>query len=77
MGIEPEYMAVYLQTRFGRLQIAREKCGVGPCGINFDRIKSILVPIMPESARKEIVRQYGNSDIRLPVERLEELIGLW
>ena len=75
LGIEPEYMAVYLQTRFGRLQIAREKCGVGACGINFDRIKSILVPVLAESSRQEIVCQYGNSDIRLLVERMEALVS--
>lgn len=74
-GIEPEYMAVYLQTRFARLQIAREKCGVGACGINFDRIKSIQVPVLPESVRQEIVRGYGKVDTGLLAERLEELIA--
>jgi len=82
-GIEPEYLAVYLQTRFARLQIHREKCGVGPCGINFDRIKSILVPILPEKARREMVEGYrrlssrpntAGRPIRSLVERLEELI---
>ena len=63
-GIEPEYLAVYLQTRFAKLQIHREKCGVGPCVINFDRIKSILVPILPEDLRREIVKGYA----RLPAE---------
>jgi hypothetical protein len=73
-GVEPEYMAVYLQTRFGRLQIAREKCGVGACGINFDRIKSILVPVLP--IRKEIVQGYGIDDIRSLIERLESQVSL-
>jgi len=75
-GIQPEYIAVHLQTSFGRLQVTREKCGVGACGINFDRIKSILVPVLPESARQEIVRQHGNSDMRLLVERLESEVSL-
>lgn len=57
-GIEPEYLAVYLQTRFGRLQIHREKCGVGASGINFGRIRSILVPILPEDVREKIVQGY-------------------
>ena len=82
-GVEPEYLAVYLQTRFARLQIHREKCGVGPCGINFDRIKSILVPILPQKARWEIVEAYRRLSaqpesagrlIRSLVERLEQLI---
>lgn len=73
--IEPEYMAVYLQTRFARLQIAREKCGVGACGINFDRIKSTLVPVLPESVRQEIARGYGKVDAGLLVGNLEELIA--
>ena len=74
LGIEPEYMAVYLQTRFGCLQIARDKCGVGACGINFDRIKSILVPVLP--IRKEIVQGYGIDDIRSLIERLEAEVSL-
>ena len=81
--VEPEYLAVYLQTRFARLQIHREKCGVGPSGINFDRIKSVLVPILPQKARREIVEGYRQLSsrtsttsrlIRSLVERLEELI---
>ncbi|HUV05216.1 MAG TPA: N-6 DNA methylase [Armatimonadota bacterium] len=83
--VEPEYLAVYLQTRFARLQIHREKCGVGPCGINFDRIKSILVPILPQEVRREIVERYrqlssrpdtAGRPIRSLVERLEQLILL-
>lgn len=58
--IEPEYLAVYLQTSYARLQIAREKCGVGACGINFDRIKSILVPVLPEEVRRDVCRRYQN-----------------
>lgn len=57
-GIEPEYLAVYLQTEFARLQIGCEKCGVGPCGINFSRIRSLLVPILAENLRRGIVQGY-------------------
>lgn len=73
-GIEPEYVAVYLQTRFGRLQIDREKCGVGACGINFDRIRSILIPVLPAEKRREIVEAYRSRTVRPAVERLEDLI---
>ena len=80
--IEPEYLAVYLQTRFARLQIEREKCGVGPCGINFDRIKSILAPILPQEVRRQIAKGYielsANPEkaqlIRGLVEQIEEAI---
>ena len=75
-GIEPQYMAVYLQTRFARLQIAREKCGVGACGINFDRIKSILVPVLPDPIRAEIAREYGVTDPRQLIQRLELKIAV-
>jgi len=61
-GIEPEYLAVYLQTKYARLQIAREKCGVGACGINFDRIKSILVPVLREDVRRDACRRYQNQE---------------
>lgn len=77
--IEPEYLAVYLQTKFARLQIHREKCGVGPCGINFDRIRSILVPIPSQDLCKEIVKGYARlsahpDNIRRLVEGLEDSI---
>jgi len=57
-GVQPEYIAVYLQTRFARLQIEREKCGVGPSGINFDRIKSLLIPILQADIRESAAREY-------------------
>ncbi|MCX6377805.1 MAG: N-6 DNA methylase, partial [Armatimonadetes bacterium] len=80
-GVEPEYLAVYLQTKYARLQIAREKCGVGACGINFDRIKSILTPVLQEEVRHEIARRYSAScqrsgrGIAQIVTALEELIS--
>jgi len=83
-GIEPEYLAVYLQTKFARLQIHREKCGVGPCGLNFDRIRSILIPLPPEGVRREIVDGYlrlsthSRESARLIpalVERLESIFA--
>lgn len=80
-GIEPEYVAVYLQTRFGKLQIEREKCGVGPPGINFHRIKSILIPILPSATRRDFASGYlqHTEDLakaeltRELVERLEKV----
>jgi predicted RNA methylase len=80
-GIEPEYLAIYLQTSYARLQIAREKCGVGACGINFDRIKSILTPVLQEDVRHDIARRYSASCQRARhgiaeiVTELEELIS--
>jgi type I restriction enzyme M protein len=83
-GIEAEYLAVYFQTRFARLQIAREKCGVGACGINFERIRSILVPVLREEERLRTVRQYRRisldptraaTSIRRLVARLEKAIS--
>lgn len=83
-GIEAEYLAVCLQTRYARLQIAREKCGVGACGINFEGIRSILVPILPEEERLRVARQYRRissdpvnaaASIRRLVARLEKVIS--
>jgi len=73
-GIEPEYVAIYLQTRFGRLQIHREKCGVGACGINFNRIRSIVIPVLAEGDRREIVDGYRLRPIRELVKSFEELV---
>ena len=70
-GIEPEYVAAYLQTRFGRLQIQREKCGVGACGINFDRIRGILMPVLPAGIRREVVRRYARGKVGRAVALLE------
>lgn len=58
-GIDPAWLAVYLQTRFGRLQIDRECTGVGAAGINFARIKSIRVPTLPPAVQERIGRTYG------------------
>jgi hypothetical protein len=73
-GIEPEYLAVYLQTRFARLQIAREKCGVGACGISFDRIKSLIIVIPPPAVRAEVADGYERTPQRMRalVEKVEE-----
>lgn len=73
-GIEQEYVAVYLQTRFGRLQIDHEKCGVGACGINFDRIRSILIPVLPDDSRQAIVDGCRAGAIREMVCLLESLV---
>ena len=75
-SVEPEYLAVYLQTRFARLQIAREKCGVGACGINFDRIRSLLMPMPTAEIRAKIASEYRRSPsgIRALVGNLEAWI---
>jgi hypothetical protein len=81
--IEPEYVAVYLQTCFGRMQINREKCGVGAHGINFGRIKSILVPVVAGRLRRKIAAEYRDicryphrtgAEIRRLVSELEALV---
>lgn len=58
-AVQPEYLAVYLQTKFARLQIEREKCGVGPSGLNFNRIRRIHIPILDEETRSTIADHYS------------------
>lgn len=59
--ISPFYVCVYLQTRFGNLQIERFNSGVsGQINITFDQIKSIVIPVIPEVVQKNIELNYKN-----------------
>ncbi len=43
-GIDPDYVAAFLRTRFGWAQIHRLLNGVGPANLSFDEIRSLQVP---------------------------------
>ncbi len=58
-GISSFYVSVYLQTKFGKLQIERFNSGVsGQINITFDQIKSIKIPLFPEKIQIQIESKY-------------------
>lgn len=58
-GISPFFVAVYMQTEYGYKQIQRLTAGVsGQVHIDFDDIKSIKIPDLPEKIQKNIESEY-------------------
>lgn len=58
-NISPYYVAVYLQTYFGNLQVQRFTAGVsGQVHINFEDIKAIKIPLLPDSVQLHIKQEY-------------------
>ena len=57
-GIEPDFVAAFLKTRFGWAQIHRLINGVGPANLSFDEIRSLRVPAADEALQREIVERY-------------------
>ena len=47
-GIDPVFLWLFLMGKFGRAQILRLKNGVGTPNLNFNEIKSLSIPIVPE-----------------------------
>jgi hypothetical protein len=57
-GIDPFYVAAFLKTRLGQLQIQRLVHGVDSQKINFGQVRSLLIPVASETLQKEVRRQY-------------------
>jgi len=57
-GIDPACVAVFLICRFGQEQIRRMLSGVGTHEIDFDEVRSILVPLPDETIVQKIRRDY-------------------
>ncbi|MGC9316494.1 MAG: hypothetical protein ACP5KN_00490 [Armatimonadota bacterium] len=51
-GMDPDYVAAFLRTRFGWAQIHRLLNGVGPANLSFDEIRSLGVPPCPALERQ-------------------------
>ncbi|MEA3403830.1 MAG: hypothetical protein U9R79_21525 [Armatimonadota bacterium] len=51
-GLDPDYVAAFLRTRFGWAQIHRLLNGVGPANLSFDEIRSLQVPPCPALERQ-------------------------
>ena len=58
VGINPYFVCVFLKSSFGKLQIERVVHGVDSTKINFGRIRSLLIPDVPESVQRHIEWEY-------------------
>ncbi|MEM2189317.1 MAG: N-6 DNA methylase [Nitrososphaerota archaeon] len=56
--ISPYYLAIFLQTRFGKIQIDKNKRGVGTVTIPQRLLKEIIVPVPPLELQSEIEKEY-------------------
>ncbi|HIE51532.1 MAG TPA: hypothetical protein EYP85_07205 [Armatimonadetes bacterium] len=56
--IRPEYVAVYIKTRFGRMQINRWLSGVGTINVDFDDIRNFHLHVIPMPLQNQIAFQY-------------------
>ena len=58
-GIDPDYVAAFLRTRFGWAQIHRLINGVGPSNLSFAEIRSLQVAVAPERLQAGVARRYA------------------
>lgn len=56
--INPFYVVVFWKTKYGWLQIERIINGVGTVNISFDEIRSVQIPILPNSVQAQIEALY-------------------
>jgi predicted Rossmann fold nucleotide-binding protein DprA/Smf involved in DNA uptake/SAM-dependent methyltransferase len=57
-GANPYYVATFLKTSYGQLQMQRVIHGVDSQKINFGRIRGLLIPDLAKETQKEVERQY-------------------
>jgi hypothetical protein len=57
-GINPFYVACFLKSKYGSLQVQRFMLGVDSSGISFGRIRAILIPELAEAVQNDVEHQY-------------------
>jgi hypothetical protein len=58
-GVNPIYVSVFMDSFFGQKQIERFQKGVsGQTKIGFDHVKSIRIPILPDTIQSHIKSEY-------------------
>jgi len=58
-NVKPEWVALFLQCRYGAAQIERHVSGVtGRMHIDFNEIRSLLIPVPSEDVQNEFVTEY-------------------
>jgi len=56
--VSPYYLALFLQTRYGKAQIDRAKRGVGTVTIPQRLLKEVLIPVPPRELQEELKSDY-------------------
>ena len=69
-GIDADYVAAFLRTRFGWAQIHRLINGVGPSNLSFDEIRSLRIALILEKTQREVAERYA-AEV-LPLHRARE-----
>jgi len=64
-GIEPDYVAAFLRTRFGWAQIHRLINGVGPANLSFGEIRSLLIAQASEGLQEQVARRHAKEVLAL------------
>lgn len=58
-GVRPEWVAVFLQSRYGAAQMERWLAGVsGQVEIDFAEIRALRVPVPDDETQKDVAREY-------------------
>ena len=57
-GLDPAYTATFILSKYGNSQIKRICSGVGSVKVNFDEVRSILIPVIPQGLQKQIRIEY-------------------
>ena len=58
-GLDPAYAATFILSKYGNSQIMRICSGVGSVKVNFDEIRSILIPVIPQGLQRQIRIEYS------------------
>jgi hypothetical protein len=58
VGVNPYYVCCFLKSNYGSRQVQRQMLGVDSSGINFGRIRDILIPDVPPELQQDVERQY-------------------
>jgi len=56
--MNPYYIVVFMKSEFGRGQVKKLISGVGTVNLSFDHIKSIQIPVLPDSVQQKIESEY-------------------
>jgi hypothetical protein len=57
-GLDPAYAATFILGRYGNSQVTRICSGVGSVKINFDEVRSIVIPIVPQALQSQVRTEY-------------------
>jgi len=57
-GLDSTFAATFILSRYGNSQILRMCSGVGSVKVNFDEVRSILIPVIPQGLQDQIRVEY-------------------